>query len=182
MKKLFIIFISIIVISSCSTTKEADSSGAELRKEKKLFDQALVKSAVESKRYIIKFDKIYFSYGGIIELIPRANYLIVDREKAILNTAYMGRQYDIQAIAAINMRGRADDYALTDNLSKGSYNVKMKVFNGGSASFDVYLTISKSGYCTISVSSLKIDNVRYSGYLVPISDKTNALQSQGDMI
>ena len=80
------------------------------------------------------------------------------------------------------MRGRADDYALTDNLSKGSYNVKMKVFNGGSASFDVYLTISKSGYCTISVSSLKIDNVRYSGYLVPISDKTNALQSQGDMI
>ena len=140
-------------MSSCTTTKEAGSSRAEVRKEKKLVDQALVKNAVESKRYIIKFERIYFSYGGIIQLIPRANYLIVDREKAILNTAYMGRQYDI----------------------------KLKVSNGRSASFDVYVRISKNGYCSVSVSSLKIDNINYTGYLVPISDKTNTLQ-QGDMI
>jgi hypothetical protein len=182
MKKLFVIFISLIVMSSCTTTKEAGSSRAEVRKEKKLLDQALVKNAVESKRYIIKFERIYFSYGGIIQLIPRANYLIVDRGKAILNTAYMGRQYDIMGIAAINLRGRADDYALTDNVNKGSYDVKLKVSNGRSASFDVYVRISKNGYCSVSVSSLKISNVNYSGYLVPISEKTNTLQSQGDMI
>ena len=169
-------------MSSCTTNKEAGSSRAEVRKEKKLLDQTLVKNAVESKRYIIKFERIYFSYGSIIQLIPRANYLIVDREKAILNTAYMGRQYDIMGIAAINMRGRADDYALTDNVNKGSYDVKLKVSNGGSASFDVYVRISKNGYCSVSVSSLKISNVNYSGYLVPILDKTNTLQPQGDII
>ena len=114
--------------------------------------------------------------------MPRANYLIVDREKAILNTAYMGRQYDIMAIAAINLRGRADDYALTDNVNKGSYDVKLKVSNGRSASFDVYVMISKNGYCSVSVSSLKIDNINYTGYLVPISDKTNTLQPQCDII
>jgi len=182
MKKLFVIFISLVVMSSCTTTKEAGSTRAENRKEKKLVDQALVKNAVETKRYIIKFDKIYFSYGGVIQLIPRANYLIVDREKAILNTAYMGRQYDIQAIAAINMRGRADDYALTNNVSNGSYDIKMKVANGRSASFDVYVRISKNGYCSVSVSSLKIENVNYSGYLVPISDKTNVPLQQGNVI
>jgi hypothetical protein len=182
MKKLFVILISLIVVSSCTTTRDAGSPRAEVRKEKKLLDQAMVKNAVESKRYIIKFDRIYFSYGGMIQLFPRANYLIVDQQKAILNTAYLGRQYDIKGIAAINMRGRADDYALTSNVNKGSYDIKMKVSNGRSATFDVYLRISKNGYCTISVSSLKIDNVNYSGYLVPISDKTNTLQPQGDMI
>jgi hypothetical protein len=182
MKKLFLLIISLVVLGSCTTTKEAKSSGAELRKEKKLVDQALVKNAVESKRYIIKFDRIYLSYGGIIELMPRANYLIIDREKAILNTAYLGRQYDIKQIAAINIRGRAMNYAETDNLSQGSYEIKLKLENGGFNSFDVSIRISKNGYCSASVSSLKINNVTYDGYLVPIIDKTNKIPLEGNSI
>jgi hypothetical protein len=182
MKKLFILFISLMVMSSCTTTKEAKSSRVELRKGKKLADQVMVKNAVDSKKYIIKFERIYFSYGGIIELIPRANFMIIDGEKAILNTAYMGRQYDIKPIAAINIRGRATDYSVTNNLSKGSYEIKMKVSNAGSSTFDVFIRISKDGYCSASVSSLKIDNVRYSGSLVPITDKTNTASGEGNSI
>jgi hypothetical protein len=182
MKKLFTIFFSLLVMSSCSTTKEANSSRAEARKEKKLLNQELVKNAIESKRYIIKFDKMYVNYGGIRILFPRANFLIVDRERAILSTAYQGRQYDIKPIAAINIRGKSLDYAVTDNLSKGSYDIKMKVNNTGSNTFDVYIKVSKSGTCTISVSSLKIDNVNYSGYLVPIPDTTNPATEVGNPI
>jgi hypothetical protein len=173
MKKLLTIMITLVVISSCTTTKEAKSSRAEHRKDKNLADQALVKNAIESRRFLIKFDRIYFNFGGMIELIPKANYLIVDRDKAILNTAYLGRQYDIKAVAAIDIRGKAIDYAVTDNLSKGSYEIKMKVKNNGSASFDVFVSISKDGYCSASVSSLKIDYVRYDGYLVPLRDQPN---------
>jgi len=173
MKKLLIIMISLVIISSCTTTKEAKTSRAELRKEKNTADQALIKNAVESRRFLIKFDRIYYSYGGMIELIPKANYLIVDRDKAILNTAYIGRQYDIKAIAAIDIRGKALDYAVTDNLSKGSYEIKMKVKNNRSSSFDVFVRISKDGYCSASVSNLKIDYVRYDGYLVPLKDQPN---------
>jgi hypothetical protein len=182
MKKLVVIFISFIIISSCSTTKEANSSRAEVKKEKKILEQAQVKNAVESKRYIIKFDRIFLSRGGFIQLIPRANYLIVDKERAVLSTAYVGRQYDFRGIAAINMRGKADGYALTSNVPKGSYDIKLKVTNGRSATFDVYVRISKDGYCSVSVNSLKIDNVSYSGYLVPIIDKTDPQQPQGDII
>jgi hypothetical protein len=182
MKKLLVFVISLVVMSSCTTTKDANLSRAELRKEKKIIDQALVKNAVESKKYIIKFDRIFFSRGGIIELIPRANFIIIDGEKAILNTAYMGRQYDIKPIAAINIHGRTAEYAVTDNLSKGSYEIKMKVNNGNSNSFDVFITISKNGYCNTSVSSLKIDNVTYAGHLVPITDKTNKLPQEGNPI
>src|ERR1035437_203007 len=174
MKKLLTIIITLMVISSCTTTKEAKSARAELRKDKKLADQALIKNAVESRRFLVKFDRIYYRYGGIIELIPRANYLIVDRDKAILNTAYMGRQFDIKAIAAIDIRGRALDYAVTDNLSKGSYEIKMKVKNNGSSSFDVFVRISKDGSCTTSVSNLKIDDVTYDGYLIPLKDQPSA--------
>lgn len=172
MKKLFVFFISLMVLSSCSTTRETRSSRAETRKEKKIIDQALVKTAVQSRKFIIKFNRIYFSHGGMVDLIPRANFMVVDGEKAILNTAYLGRQFDIKPIAAIDIQGRAIDYALTDNLSKGSYEVKMKVNNGGANSFQVFIRISKNGYCSISVSSLKIDNVTYAGYLVPIPGST----------
>lgn len=182
MKKLFIVIISLILLSSCSTTKEAKSVRDELHKEKNLIEQGQVKNAVETRRYIIKLNRLYFSYGGMTDLIPRANFIIIDGEKAIISTAYLGRQYDIKPIAGINMRGRADDYAQTNNFSKGSYEIKMKVNNGGSNAFDVYLNISKSGYCTVSVSSLKIDNIRYAGYLVPISGVANTSPQEGDRI
>jgi Domain of unknown function (DUF4251) len=182
MKKLIVIIISIVMITSCATTKDSKTSRADLRKEKKLLEQATVKNAVESKRYIIKFDRLYFTYGGKRELIPRANFLIVDNNKAILNTAYLGRQFDIKPIAAINIKGRADNYVVTDNLSKRSYEIKMKVNNGGPNTFDVFIRITKNGYCSVSVSSLKIDNINYDGYLVPITDNTNVTRQLGDPI
>lgn len=169
MKKLFILLISLLVISSCTTTRESKTSRAEVRHEQKLAEQGVVKNAVETRRYIIKLDRIYLNYGGIADLIPRANFIIIDGDKAIISTAYVGRQYDIKPIAGINMRGRAVDYALTNNTSSGSYDIKITVKNSRSASFDVYLKITKNGFCDASVSSLKIDNIRYSGYLVPIS-------------
>jgi len=165
-------------MSSCSTTKEAKS----LRAEKKQIEQSVVKNSIETRRYIIKLNRLYFTYGGMADLIPRANFIIVDGEKAIISTAYVGRQFDIKPIAGINMRGRAEDYALTNNLSKGSYNIKMKVRNGRGNAFDLYLNVSKNGYCTASVSSLKIDNIRYSGYLVPISGNTKSAAEGGDSI
>ena len=182
MKKLSIIIMSLVVMSSCSSTKEVKSSRAELRHEKKLVEQGMVKNAVETRRYIIKLNRLYLYHGGIADLIPRANFIIIDGDRAVISTAYLGKQYDIKPIAGINMRGRAVDYALTNNTSKGSFDIKMTVRNGRNASFDVYINITKNGFCTASLSSLKIDNIRYSGYLVPISDGTNAPLQEGDLI
>lgn len=170
--KNLIIIISLLVISSCSATKKAQSGKVEDRREKKLALQVRIKEAVESRRYIIKLDRLYFSYGRITDLKPRVNFIIIDGEKAVIRAGYLGRAYDMKPIAGINMRGRAIEYELTDNSSKGSYYIKLKVDNGAN-SFDVHLSISKNGHCSASVSSLKIDNVRYSGYLVPILDKSN---------
>ncbi len=182
MKKLLFILAFPIVLSSCMTSKEGGTSKAELRKEKNLTSQLLVKSAVDSRKYIIKLNRLYFSLGGMIDLVPRANYIIIDGDKAIISTAYLGRQWDIRGIAGIDIRGRAQDYEVTSKLSNGSYQIKLKVSNGNSTAFDVYLSISKNGYCSASVNSLKIENVRYAGYLVPIPEDPNALLQEGKMI
>jgi len=182
MKKLFIIISAFMVISSCVTTKEAKLSKAELRNTKKLAKQEQIKNAVESKKFIIKLDRLYFNYGGIADLFPRSNYIIIDGERAIINTAYFGRQYDIRRIAAIDIFGRNMNYEVTKDLSKGVYQVKMTVSNAGGTKFDVYLDISKSGYCDASVSSLKIDNIRYSGFVEPIKVETNTTQPEGNVI
>lgn len=181
MKKLLIIITTLMVMSSCTTTREAKSSRVELRNEKNLAEQAVIKKAVESRRFIIKLDRLYFSRGGIVDLIPRANYIIIDGEKAIISTAYIGRQYDIKPIAGINMRGESMKYELTGDLSKGKYEIKMKV-NNVSNSFDVYLTIGKNGKCNASLSNIRIDLVRYSGYIVPIKDKTINTPEESIMI
>jgi hypothetical protein len=172
MKKLLVILTSILVITACASTKEARLSRAELRNEKKLAEQEVVKKAVEAKRYIIKLNRLYFSLGGMIDLRPRTNYIIVDGNNAIICAAYLGRQYEIKPIAAINLIGKTKDYQLTNFVSNGKYEIKMKVDNGRN-SFDVYLTINKNGSCNVSFNTLMIDIVNYSGYLVPIKDKNS---------
>ena len=79
------------------------------------------------------------------------------------------------------MFGKAMNYELTSDLTRGSYDIKMKV-NNGNTSFDVYLRISKNGFCSASVSGLKIDYIRYSGHIVAMKDKTNTPLPEGNVI
>jgi hypothetical protein len=181
MKKLIFILMTMLVISSCSTTKEAKSSRFEVRKERNIAEQAAVRQAVESKRFIIKLDRLYFSYGGTVDLAPRANYIIIDGEKAVISAGYMGRQYDIRPIRGINMRGKLTDYEMTNDASKNVYAIKLEASNGRN-SFEVYLRIGKDGYCSASVSSLKIDYVRYSGKIVPINANQTGPVQEDQMI
>jgi hypothetical protein len=181
MKKLFVIIMTFVFISSCSTTKEAKSSDSELRNDKKVEEQAFIKKAIESKRFVIKLEKLYFMYGRTADLLPRYNYIIIDGNKAVISAAYLGRQYDVKAIAGINMRGKTTDYEVTSILSKGKYEIKTKVTNG-SDSFDLNLIIGKSGSCNVSLSSLMIDNVNYRGYLVPLKEKNTVPLQKGNEI
>jgi len=183
MKKLFIILTTIMVMSSCATTKEAKLARSDSRKDKKLAEKEAVKTAVESKRFIIKFDRLYFTHGGIADLVPTANYIIIDGDNAIINTAYLGRQFSgVWPVIAINMKGKSKNYSLTNNPSKGTYTIKMDVLNGKANTFDVNLSIGESGVCHVSVSSLMIDMVNYTGHIVPIEPKKDGPDSKSMVI
>jgi hypothetical protein len=170
MKRLFFLIFSASILLSCASTREVQTSGSELRKERKFAREAMVRNAVESKRFIVRFDRIYLSYGGMVDLVPRENFIIVDGEKAVISTAYLGRQFGFRPIAGINMAGRAMQYDLRENDNKGNYEIDLKVDNR-SDSFDVYLAVGADGNCTVSLSNVRLSNVSYSGSIVPIKDK-----------
>ena len=106
----------------------------------------------------------------MVDLKPRNNYIILDGDRVIINTAYIGRQFDIRPIVAIDMIGRATSFELKEKSPKGMYEIKLRVKNDNN-SFDVYITINNDGNCSASLNNYKIDYVRYSGNFVPLKVK-----------
>jgi len=170
MKKLIFILTGMAVMSACATSKVEDSSTKESASAKNAIRQAEIKQAVEMRTFIVKFDRLYTSRGGMVDLIPKANYIIVNGDNVVISAAYVGQQYGFRPIKGIDMRGRAVNFELKNNTSKGLYEINMKVKNE-STTFDVYLTVRNDGNCNTSFVSYRIDHVRYTGYFVPIMPK-----------
>lgn len=172
MKKILFILAVALVVSSCTASKEATAGRQELRKEKKLAEQAAIKQAVESRHYIIKVNRVYTNRGEIAELIPRVNYIIVDGEIASVSLGYLGRSYGGRHITGINFNGHTVKYELVSNESKGNMEVEMKVAKGYDT-FNFYINISPSGNCTLSVTNQLIQSINYRGNVVPVTVANN---------
>jgi hypothetical protein len=183
MKNYIFIILVFTFISSCAVTKEAGSSRADLRKEKNLASQAMVREAIESRRFIVRFDRIYFRYGGIINLFPRANFIIIDGDNATISAAYVGRQHSFRPIGGITVRGKTTEYNLKDVPSKEKYELGLKV-NNNYDTFNIHMTIGVNGSIQASLSGIRIDNVRYTGHIVPIKEKekNSGIQKEYDVI
>lgn len=170
MNKLIFILSGFLILTSCATTKVAETSKNEPVEIKNIFQQEQIRQAVEMRRFIIKFDRLYIAQGGTIELIPKANYIILDGDKVIISAAYVGRQYSNRPVKGIDLVGRAVSFEMKNNSTKGSYEIRIKVKNEINT-FDVYLTVNNDGYCNTSLTSYKIDRVRYTGNFIPLVPK-----------
>jgi hypothetical protein len=170
MKKLIFILTGMAVMSACATSKVEDTTKKESGAAKNAIVQAEIRQAVEMRTFIVKFDRLYTSRGGMVDLIPKANYIIVNGDKVIISAAYIGQQYGFRPIKGIDMRGKAVSFELKNNTSKGLYEINMKVKNE-SNTFDVYLTVNNDGNCNTSLASYRIDHVRYTGTFVPLMPK-----------
>jgi hypothetical protein len=170
MNKIILISTCLVTMISCATSKTGETSQKETIHEKSLVQQAELKQAVEARRFLIKFNKLYYSHGGMIDLKPTYNYILLDGERVVISAAYMGRQYGNRPIKGIDMVGKAVSFELKNNTSKGIYEIKMKVKNDLNT-FDLNVTITNDGYCNASVASYKIDYVRYTGSFIPLKPK-----------
>lgn len=169
MKIYSIIIASVLLLASCAVARKTDAERLSAETTKK-YDEQVVKRAVESRRFIVRFDRIYHPHGGFADLRPRSNYIIIDGNNAVINAAYIGRQYDFRPVAGFNVKGRTVEYEVTKKMKNGSYEVRMRVDNGAN-SFDVYLTIGSTGNANASVQGMRIQNARYSGHVVPIGNR-----------
>jgi hypothetical protein len=170
MNKLIFILSGIVILTSCATTKVEETSKNESGEIKNILQQEQIRQAVESRRFLIKFDRLYISQGGTIDLIPKANYIILDRDKVIISAAYAGRQYSYRPVKGIDLVGRAVSFEMKNDSSKGVYEIRIKAKNDNNT-FDVYLTVTNNGHCNTSLTSYKIDRVRYTGNFIPLLPK-----------
>jgi hypothetical protein len=181
MKKLFFVLMGMVILSSCSTAKVEETSINESAEVKNNYQQAEIMQAIEMRRFIIKFDRLYILNGGTIDLIPNANYVIVDGDKVVISAAYIGRQYSYRPVRGVDMIGQAVSFEMKNNPSKSSYEIRMKVKNDKNT-FDVYVTISDDGYCSASLVGYKIDRVRYTGNFLSLKPKVEKVEPADIML
>jgi hypothetical protein len=167
MKKLICLMIVTISVLSCTATKDVQVSRQDQRKARKLEEQMLIRKAVESRQYILKFDKLYLPGGGFANLVARNNYLIIDGEIASVSLGYIGPSYFIRRITGINSNGHTVNYSMKSDETKGTYRINLKVKQNND-SFDFYIDISANGSCRLSVINPRIQSVSYSGNVVPV--------------
>ena len=170
----------ILALGSCATSKVQESNEAGGENFDKIVQQTQIKQSVEMRRFIIKFDRLYYANGGRIDLVPKTNYIILDGERAIINAAYIGRQFSYRPIAGINMTGNTIVYERKDN-SKGYYEIRLKVQNDANT-FDVFLTINYDGYCNVSITNNRLDHIRYNGNFVPLKPREEEKPSEDTVI
>jgi hypothetical protein len=180
MKKIVFFLSVVFLFAACSSTKESGSTKAENKNSKKLSEQADIKKAVESRKYIIKVSRL-FTTGGKMELVPRSNFVIVNGEIASISLGYVGRTYYSRPISGINLNGHTLNYQMESDEAKGMYKVQMEVLYG-SDKFYVYMTIGNSGVSSISINNSNIETANYSGNLVPLAETKDAQNVNGDKI
>lgn len=178
MRKITLYLFAVLAISLIGGNGILVAAGTKQTKEDKIAQQAAVRQSIESGRFIIRLNRIYFTHGGIADLRPRSNYIIFDRGKALISTAYLGRQFEIRPITGINMTGKASISEIKSSSTKGKYLIKMLVDNG-SQTLNVTLRISSNGTCNATISGLMIDNTSYSGQLVPVKNNTDVPAQPG---
>lgn len=181
MKKIAYFLTLVFLFSACTSTKELSSTRAENRKSKRLAEQADIKKAVESRKFVIKVNRIYITGGGSAEMQPQNNFVIINGEIASISLGYIGRTYFARPISGINFNGHTLDYKMESDGTKGQYKIQM-VVKAGADKFDVYLTIGGDGYCSISLNNPYIQSVSYYGTLVPLADPKNITVQKGDRI
>jgi len=169
-EKIFLLLIVIITgVTSCSVSKEAYSIKAEKRKAARLAAQMEIRKAIESRRFVLKMDKIILPDGLMIDLVPRNNFIIINGEIISVSLGYAGRSFGARKITGINFNGRTGRYIMNSDTSKGIYNIQVEAITPNRDKFDIYMTLGDNGYCSASVNNPYIQSVSYRGLIVPLS-------------
>jgi hypothetical protein len=179
MKKTAFLLLVVFIIFSCSSTKESSNAGSDSKKSRKVAEQEAIKKAIESRRYVIKVNRLYTT-NGIWDLVPSSNFVIVNGDITSISLGYKGRSFS-RPISGINFNARNSFYKVFNNTSKGNYEIEIEV-KYGSDKFDLYVTIGNSGYSNISINNAYIETVRYTGTLEPIpAQKAVTLENNNRM-
>ena len=156
---IYILFAIIFITVSCATSGDVVSS----REERASIRQENVREAVESQQMIIKLNRLHARRGSILDLNPDMNFVIINKNRTRISLGYVGRSFTARPVAAINMEGEIYSRVI-DQKRKGVYDIRFDL-GQDNEKFIVNMTISINGSVSLSITTPRIDFVRYSGNL-----------------
>lgn len=157
-----IIYIALIFVlagTGCSSGKEMSAS----REKRKALKKEEVREAVENQRMLIRVNRMHPRGGGVIDMRPESNFIIIDKDRVRISLGYLGRSHSIMPVAAINMQGKIYSREI-GQWKNGGYDMELEL-GQDNENFSVSITVGAAGYVNLSLSNPRLDLVRYSGRL-----------------
>jgi len=151
--------------------KEQRQLEKELKKEQKdaaAAQQAEVVSAmVEYHKFVLEANTLKDKRGNSVQVSSNINFISSDSISGVIqvgSNTYIGRN----GVGGVTVDGSIAEYKYSKHEKSGSYNISYYL-RTPVGSYDVRITAYPDGRADATVSSTTWgDQVRYSGYLVPI--------------
>ena len=151
--------------------KEQRQLEKELKKEQKEAEAAqqaaVVSAMVEYHKFVLEANTLKDKRGNSQQVSSNINFISSDSLTGVIqvgSNTYIGRN----GVGGVTVDGSIAEYKYSKHEKSGSYNLSYYL-RTPAGSYDVRITVYSDGRADATVSSTTWgDQVRYSGYLVPM--------------
>ena len=156
MKKALFMGSALMIILSCSITREERYIRVDRRQQEKLSRQVIIKEAVETRRFRIRLTAAS-AYEEFI--YPEAITFIVDADTLKIEEI----EYHLLGYSRVPISMEIFEYKLTADPDKEGYVIEMRCKNSVSLSFGeyIYLSIKNDGTCRAILHSVPLSQIYY---------------------
>ena len=167
----FAVLISLPAFAQELSKKEQKALEKELKKEQEAAAAAemaeVVTAMVEYQRFVLEANTLRDKRGNSVPVTSNLNFVSADSLTGVIQVGsnlYVGRN----GVGGVTVEGNVTEYKYTKNEKSGSYTITYYL-RTPVGSYDVQITVSQNSRADATIrSTLWGDQLRYSGFLVPI--------------
>jgi hypothetical protein len=151
--------------------KEQRQLEKEMKREQKAAEAAqkseIVTAMVELQRFVLEANTLRDKRGTSVPVASNINFISADSLTGVIQVGsnlYVGRN----GVGGVTVEGKVSDYKFNRHERSGSYNISY-ILQTPVGSYDVQITAYPDSRADATVRSTTWgDQLRYSGYLVPL--------------
>jgi hypothetical protein len=175
MKRIAVIVLAVLITLPAYTQELSKKEQRKLEKELKKEQQAVeaaekakvVDAMVLYQRYVLEANTLRDKRGNSVPVASNINFISADSLTGVIQVGsnlYVGRN----GVGGITIEGNISEYKYTRHERSGSYNITY-FLRSPVGTYDVMITVYPDGRADATVRSTTWgDQLRYSGYMVPI--------------
>lgn len=142
----------------------------DTKKEREAKTEAAVRSMVTAQQYVFKA-QTSLSMSGSTRQLTSEYSVIVSKDSILADLPYFGTAYTVQIATSggIDFKSKKFEYTLKEE-KKGGWNIMIKPKDIQDTQ-QLFLSISKSGYATLQVTSNSRQPIIFNGYVTEVTKR-----------